>query len=46
MGEDHIAMERASLFGTHIRFGTLFRNVSNIDQHLPVTFLAMVRINI
>jgi hypothetical protein len=44
MGDDRLAMARASLFGSHIRFGILFHNVSNIDQHLLAAFLAMVRI--
>jgi uncharacterized protein (UPF0262 family) len=38
MGEDHIAMEMASLFGTHIRFGILFHDVNNIDKHLLAAF--------
>jgi hypothetical protein len=38
MGDDNLAMERASLFGTHTRFRFIFHNVNNIDQHLLVVF--------
>jgi hypothetical protein len=44
MGGDHLVMERASRFGRHILFWDASHNVSNIEQHLLVAFLSIVRI--